>query len=103
MKELLDKGADMEINGMKSETALNWAAREGNIEIVRELLSRGANVNYQVAHTDMTALKEAQKNGHSEITTLLMAAGTETDSLSVKIFDAKHFMDAKSYQVKSEK
>ena len=91
MKELLDKGADMEINGMKSETALNWAAREGNIEIVRELLSRGANVNYQVANTDMTALTEALKNGHSEIATLLMAAGTETESVSVKIRGTKEF------------
>ena len=41
-------------------------ARRGNLDKVRELLQRGANVNAKNVHGD-TALNKASLNGHLEV------------------------------------
>ena len=44
---LLDKGANVDIQGGKYGNALQAAASEGFVEVVRLLLDKGANVNIQ--------------------------------------------------------
>ena len=49
---------------------------EGHIEIVKLLLSKGANVNKKSNHGD-TALMLAKYNGHIKIADLLRKAGAK--------------------------
>jgi hypothetical protein len=45
VRELIDRGADVNLQGELGWTALIWAAREGDIECVKYLLSKGADPN----------------------------------------------------------
>jgi len=60
------------------------ASRKGNIEEVKALLSKGANVNDLRKRGDMalgdTALIEASKHGHMEIVKLLLKEGADVNT-----------------------
>ena len=47
------------------------AAMEGNLELVRQLLDEGVNVNAKDKH-DVTALMAASTVGHTEVVKLLL-------------------------------
>lgn len=53
-------------------TALHWAASEGNLETVRLLLSKGANVNSLTEPDSSTPLMAAASNGYADIVNLLL-------------------------------
>ena len=74
MKSLLSYGAnaDAEFNG---NPVLEQAAAEGNIEIVRLLISHGARIDTRNGWSNQTALKSAQINGHAEVVKILKQAG----------------------------
>ncbi len=57
--------------------ALTGTAREGDVEAVKTLLGKGANVNAK-GEFEMTALVEAAWQGHAEIVKLLLAKGAGT-------------------------
>lgn len=57
-------------------TALIWAARNGQTEIVRLLLDGGANVN-AITKDGFTALVHAIDNGHQETAHLLLERGAD--------------------------
>jgi ankyrin repeat protein len=66
MRVLLDAGADQDV-------ALIEAAANGLIELVRELLARGADVHV----CQGMALVMAAANGHTETVKTLLAAGAD--------------------------
>ena len=70
VKDALINGADINYkeNGW---TALMNAAQEGHIEIVKLLLSKGANVNISDPMTGANAYMAAFAAGHSEIAGLI--------------------------------
>jgi ankyrin repeat protein len=57
-------------------TALMLAASSGEIEIVRALLSKGADVSGRFTQTGKTALILAREKDYIDIAELLQAAGT---------------------------
>ena len=56
---LLDKNANVNSQDRYDDTALMWAALNGNIKIVEQLLDKNANVNIQNQNIDR---RKASKN-----------------------------------------
>jgi hypothetical protein len=87
---LLARGAPTEDVGypLLSYTACEYASMKGYLEVVRELIAAGANVNAANAY-GRTALRTACCNGHVEVVRALLAAGADTsDVYSISILSA---------------
>lgn len=87
VEEALNSGADIHEQDEQGWTALNWAAGKGNMDVVRLLLARGADV-FRVGRDQRTPYKIALAAKHAEVARLLKetedkANGTSGDS-SVK-------------------
>lgn len=61
VQKLIDNGANIDIFNKDYETPLMWAIREDNMELVKELLACGADVNARKAGFD-TCLHVASRN-----------------------------------------
>ncbi|CAL1283689.1 unnamed protein product [Larinioides sclopetarius] len=61
VQKLISKGADIDVFNKDNETPLMWAIKEDNMDIVKELLAFGANVNTRRAGLE-TCLHVAAKN-----------------------------------------
>lgn len=75
----LDDGADLEevdVHG-HSGLPLRTACFEGNLAIVRELLTRGADPNASAADGSSAPLRLALRRGHHEIAALLIQEGAQ--------------------------
>jgi len=71
LKELLDKGADINARDAQGRTALMHAAWKNNILSARFLVDQGADVNV-LAKGNWTVLMYASMTGHYEIAALLL-------------------------------
>jgi len=76
IKELLDKGANINNRDKDGMTALHNAAIEGHIEIVKYLLKRGANLE-AANNVGMTALHLAVYNRNIEVVRELIKNGAK--------------------------
>ena len=63
-------------------TALVLAASAGDVEIVRDLLSKGADPAAKITQTGKTALLMAKEKDFTEIVRLLEAAGANDENQS---------------------
>ncbi|KAF7227943.1 ankyrin repeat and KH domain-containing protein 1 isoform X2 [Nothobranchius furzeri] len=72
---LIKAGADIELG---CSTPLMEAAQEGHLDLVRYLLTAGANVHATTATGD-TALTYACENGHTDVADLLLQAGANLE------------------------
>ena len=70
---LLARGANVNKRLRRGQTALMFASYKGNTEMVKFLLSNGADPTADCE--DNTALHWAEEKGHPEIVNLLLAAG----------------------------
>lgn len=75
VKELLDKGTDVNAANSYGATALASAADRGHTEVVKLLLDRGANPDTQDTFYKLKPLSWAAQRGHVEIVRLLLDHG----------------------------
>lgn len=75
VKALLDQGVPVDAKARYDRTPLSFAADRGNVEIVRMLLEKGADVNAKDTFYGGTALTWAADKGHTDIVRLLLAKG----------------------------
>jgi hypothetical protein len=79
VKELLDKGADVNAANQYGGTALAFATRRGNVEMVKLLLERGADPNRRDTFYGAAPLGLALRKGQAEIAKLLLAKTEAVD------------------------
>jgi ankyrin repeat protein len=75
VKAMLDAGLDVNTKTRYGATALSYACDRGNVELVKLLIERGANVNAQDSFYGATPLTWAADKGHAEIVRLLLEKG----------------------------
>lgn len=79
---LLERGADPSVKGRKGDTALHFAARRGNEDVVKILLQHSkVNVNDKDV-SGKTALHLACNEGHSKVCQLLLNYGADVKAVS---------------------
>jgi len=77
VRSLLSKGADVNEAQGDGMTALHWAARKGDVELVRMLIAAGANVRAKTRLAAYTPLLMASQLGHAPSIEALIGAGAD--------------------------
>jgi len=75
VKDLIDAGADLNLQNKYGKTALIHASRAGQLEIVKILIQTGANIDAQDKN-GWTALMYASDQGYKEVVEVLQAAAS---------------------------
>ena len=85
--QYLDQGVQIDSTGESSDhpRALQSAAKGGHLSLVRELLSRGADLNLESSYS--TAIADAISGGNIEVVQLLIEAGAEVKSPRERLVD----------------
>ena len=76
VKELLERGANVNARDKLGKTALKDAAFGGHLKVVKELLNRGANVN--------NALRSAVIRGHIPVIKEFLRRGASINATMIK-------------------
>jgi hypothetical protein len=79
VKELLDKGVDVNAANSYGGTALAFACDRGHLEVIKLLLDRGANPDTQDTFYKSKPVVWAAQKGHTEIVKLLLDRGVAPD------------------------
>jgi hypothetical protein len=74
--DLIERGANLEVNNVDAYTALMYASNAGQSRLVEMLLGAGADPNVR-ASDNSTPLMFAAQHGHAEIVRQLIAAGAD--------------------------
>ncbi len=82
VRALLKKGADVNAAQGDGMTALHWAAENGNTDLVRMLLSAGANREAVTRNGDYTPLHMASKAGNGAVVVALLDGGSRVDAVT---------------------
>lgn len=98
VKELLDKGADVNATDKLGWTPLHDATIQGHADIVRLLLAAGADPNAQDPEDMYTPLHDAARMDFPEIVTLLLAAGADKNLLDVAGQTARQIAEEYGYK-----
>ena len=76
VRDLLDRGTDVNARDRHGQTALMLAAHAGHRQVVETLIAHRANLN-TTAKYGLSALMLALVAGHAEVARLLADAGTD--------------------------
>jgi ankyrin repeat protein len=76
----LERGADVNAREHKGQTALMWAAAEGNLEVVDALLNEGADWRTRL-RSGFTAFFFAVREGRTPVVLRLLAAGADVNEI----------------------
>ncbi len=77
---LIKQGADVNSPQGDGVTALHWAARSADADLVKALVAAGANANARTEFGAYTPLHLAAERGAAPIVSALVAAGTPVDA-----------------------
>lgn len=77
---LLDRGCDIEIRNKGGLTALHAAAYGGNLDTVKLLVAKGADVNDSKNFYHMSPLHAAAEEGHADVVAVLLAQKAEIEA-----------------------
>jgi len=82
-KALLDAGAgvDNTAGDFSGRTPIFRACGRGNIEVVKLLIERGANVRVQSKPGGWTPLHSAAESGHRDVAALLLKSGADVNAI----------------------
>lgn len=78
IKELLDKGADVNAKTDYGVTPLSYACDRGHLEVVRILIERGADINAKDTFYEATPLEWAISKNHVAVVKLLLEKGAQS-------------------------
>jgi hypothetical protein len=76
---LLKTGTAPDIADQDGVDALNWAAYDGELPIVRLLVEHGAKIDYNANGPGLTSLMAAAATGHADVVQYLIAHGARID------------------------
>ena len=83
VKKAVKKGAKIDKKDIAGQTALIYAADGGQLEVVKYLVSQGADVNASSGkHGRGTALIYAAANNHTEIVSFLLENGANINAVT---------------------
>jgi ankyrin repeat protein len=99
VRDLLDRGTDVDARDRHGQTALMLAAHAGHREVVEVLIGHGANLN-TTAKYGLSALMLALVAGHADVARLLADAGTD---LSLRGSGAPGFAGKTAYDLAVER
>lgn len=77
VRELIDRGADVNAAQGDGMTALHWAARNGSLEVARLLLEHDADPTATTRNGAYTPLHLASQSGQAELVETLVEAGSD--------------------------
>lgn len=75
VKQLLEQGADVQIENNSGETVLFSAANQDDMKILRAVIDTGIDLNHQENYYKQTALFTPAEVGHTAALRLLLKAG----------------------------
>jgi ankyrin repeat protein len=78
VKALLDMGVSVNAKSSYGQTALFFACDRGNLEIVKLLVDRGADMNVEDTFYHASALSWAAQKDHAEIVKILLDHGAKS-------------------------
>jgi hypothetical protein len=93
VKMLLDAGCDVNAKEMRGQTAMHWAAAEGNVIMVQFLQRHGADI-YAKDDRQKTPLHRAAKYGHVDIVAALLAIA-QANNQQVEADSATAYLEAR--------
>jgi ankyrin repeat protein len=99
VRNLLDRGTDVDARDRHGQTALMLAAHAGRRDVVEALIAHGANLN-TTAKYGLSALMLALIAGHTQVARLLADAGTD---LSLRGTGAPGFAGKTAYDLAAER
>ena len=99
VRDLLERGIDVDTRDRYGQTALMLAAHAGHREVVETLIAHRANLNF-TAKFGLSALMLALVAGHAEVARLLAKAGAD---LSLRGTGAPGFADKTAYDLAVER
>jgi ankyrin repeat protein len=76
---LLKRGADMNAKERRGQTAIMWAAADGNTEVVEVLIKAGADVHAKLPDSGFTPFFFAARNGRIDVIRALLKAGIDVN------------------------
>ncbi len=91
VRALLRRGADVNTAQSDGMTALHWAARNNDVEIVKTLLYAGATFRATTRLGGYTPLHLASRGGHTEAAEMILEAGADPDVFTSTGVTAMHF------------
>ena len=94
--KLLKAGADANAARWDGETALMIAANAGSVDVVKQLIARGADVNLAESRKGQTALMWAAAEGHPEVVQVLIDQKADIRAASKSGFTALVFAAIKN-------
>lgn len=79
MKQVIARGANVNVARENGQTSLMIASQLGNATMVQALIDAGASLNIETRKSGLTALKLSARQGHRTVVDILLNAGAEID------------------------
>ena len=80
---LLRWGSDINAQNINGETPLHWSSAHGKLDVVKFLVTHGANVDNSTTRELLTPLHTAVQNRHMAVVSCLLSSNASPDSRDV--------------------